>query len=1160
MNKKNKIKTKKLKKFLAFILVVFMMIINFSFLAFFNIIASAADETPPPIVVSVNMPSTVQSGNTFEAIVTFKNNTSNSFGTVTATTDNTSGGIISLTTSNNLKKTVNANSEVSYSFYFNVGSTSLSYDIKYDITFTFTSSSGERTETRSITVVPAPAPVVADTRPNFEIVSDMYPKTAETGTDMMIIVRFSNIGANATNVKISINPPEGVEAQSVAPRPAVIMTTGQIYFADFDYKVTEKAKTGLNIFKVMIECNELGMALTYDIGVIFEKGEGDGYKNNPNINIASTQIPENIKKSEKFEIKAILENTGAEVKDIEVSMEFPNGILNFSADVIQIDYLNRDEQTEILFEAFVTDSIIAKYHPFLMHIDYYITDDDGNPKEIRKTQYMGLNVLDDMTSNFLIDVKIPETVKPGEDFKVSVTVKNTGADEKNFFLKIEPPVDIINKTVNNFSIGELAYSSEITYEVMFNATEEAAGKYCLFGISLYKKQTGNSDIILADKFTGTSVANIELPKIIIDSVKIPQNVNIGETFDVDITVSNIGAADAENIILAVNNPAGILNKTANIVKIDSVKSGKKETVKFTFIVTQNTSYGYNPFDLDLSYPSKSNAGGEKINQYFGLTVNSSDLRIESVRIPNSIGINIDFNVDVAIKNTGADTTDVMISLSPQGGLINKSSNIIKIDSIKSGETIVKSFTFMASEATPSGYSPITVVLSHGEESITQYSGTVVNNPKNEDDKTTDKTDIPVIIISKFIYKNLDDGLFSGDNNSDNNINENNNNGDYDFNNGIDIGLDPVMPVMPRTEREDAEDIKDDIFANTSAVSITIDAPAVAYPASGYSSAYDYNYPDNGSFGSSFSSGSSGTSSIDTNAVYGGKTFMFTIELLNTHKSVAVKDLKITFSQEHGIFNPKSGSNTFFVEWLEPGETTEIEIPLLVKSDAAPDSYGITISLSYKSESGEPTASSEIINIPVQQEMRFSIGDLPPINDIEMGDEAYINVQFGNLGKSKIYNVAVRVQGDGFMNYDGTYYAGTIDAGSSFLNKEFTLTPYNPGFLNGTFIFTYEDADGNSFQEECPFFFNVMGGEDMFEMPPMEWWDEEQFGPDGQPVMNPEGETEESEGFWLFTNMNFLKWAIIISSGLVIIAAVVVVIVIIVKKTKKKNIYDDDDDL
>jgi hypothetical protein len=113
-----------------------------------------------------------------------------------------------------------------------------------------------------------------------------------------------------------------------------------------------------------------------------------------------------------------------------------------------------------------------------------------------------------------------------------------------------------------------------------------------------------------------------------------------------------------------------------------------------------------------------------------------------------------------------------------------------------------------------------------------------------------------------------------------------------------------------------------------------------------------------------------------------------------------------------------------------------------------------------------------------------------------------------------------------------------------------------GFMNGMFIFTYEDAAGNEYTETQPFFFNVMG-DDMWGGDGM--WDDGMWGEDGMSVGNMDGEfdEEESGGFWLFTDMNLLKWAIIIGGGLLIIGGVSAII-IAVKLKKKKS--DDDDDL
>ena len=1021
----------------------------------------AAAEDTPVSISNVAISDSVQSGSSFRAEITVKNNTSEKIGSVWVSTDNTSSGTVTVTTRERVGIELDAGAEETVSFDFAAGGVFAA--TVYKITFTVACGQNTQTQTRRITVRPPPPEPAAPQSPRFEKVTELYPKTVITGTNARIGFRFSNVGGPAYGVSVAIshNIPAGVEAVKATVISVGTMLPGQVYDCSFEFKITDKAPAGMQVFTITIN-SDSGASFSNTVSIMFEKGETDAdekKENSPNIYIVETDIAESVKKGEKFGIKTVLENSGADSGSVKVTIVSPPGIANISPNIIQIDSLKQNARKEISFELIATESAEKNYNLFEILLEYDIDADDKSEK-IRKSQYVGLNVSEtekeNEEKNFSIEVTVPENTKANDDFEISVTVKNEGADEKNIYLKIEAPAGMANKSANNFFIAELKSGESAVYEATFMAAEELAGKYCLFCVSLYSKQPGGPDVVLTDRYAGVTVTGFELslPKVVIESIYFPQNVNIGETFDVEVLLANTGEDEAGEVILTLGMPTGILNKTAATVKFDSIEGGGEAAAVFTFIVTRDAEYGYNPFTLEASYTSAPNQGSEKVSQYFGVTVSSSDLRIESVTLPGSVSINADFEVEVAVENTGADTTDVILTLLPQGGLIHKSSNTVKIDEIKSGETVIRTFVFMALESSPDGYAPINITLSHGADQITQYSGTIVKNPpkKTENEPAPkDKGDIPVVIISRFTY---------------------------------------------------------------------------------------------------------GNKSGDALAVYGGQTFDFTLELSNTHKTVAVKDLKITFSQEHGIFNPKSGSNTFFVEWLGPGQSAEISIPLLVKSDADPDSYGLTVSLSYKNEKGEATSGSEIINIPVQQEMRFSVGDLPPINDTEMGDEAYVNVQFGNLGKSWIYNVAVRVQGDGFSNMEGTYYAGNIEKGK-FLSKEFILTPYDPGYLSGSFVFSYEDADGNIYEQETPFSFMVIGGE---------IWDPGSngedilLGPDGQPITG-EGEGEEKEGgFWLFTDMNPIKWAIIIGGGAVFAAVIVAVIALSVRAKRKKEENDGDEGL
>ena len=1055
-------------------------------------------------IESIVMPGAVKAGDVFEAAVTVKN-TNRLPADITVRAD-TANSLLTPVLFSSVTETIRPNSTKVFIFTYKANPSEEFASAVSQIKFTVSSdtSASLASETKNITINTPPE----SKKPLLEIIpATTLPIKAGAGKTARMSFTVRNVGADSENVTITVTgTPAGIIPLSPTTINAGKIPGGGFYRFDFDFEVKENA--AVDYCEIDISAAGGEAQASYRAGVIIEKsGEG---ANAPDIRIVSVLLPEIVNRGESFELKGVMENAGADADNVEVTVVLPAGMDNTSPNKIQLGPMKQNEKREFTIAVFVKKEAADNYNSFEIIIN------DGHSE---KKQYAGLNISsdEDKIKDFTISVNIPASVVPGADFKVTVTIKNNGADAKNLVLKVSPQdAGVEQRTNNTLSIHELKSGESAAREVTFFASEAAGGKYCSFKIEL----TG-ADITAAEQYAGMMVEGAGRPSIKIETIKIPKSVNIGDTFNVEVTIANNGAAAAEDITLAIAGQTGMLNQTAGIVKLGPVLSGQKETATFTFTAAQNAAFGYNPFTLDVSYASNSGAAPEVINQYFGVIVNASALRIGYIKIPGSVGLNYDFTVEVAVTNTGADAENATLSLAPQGGLINKSADTVKIDRIKSGETIVRSFTFMATESAPNGYVAITVTLTHGDETIRQYSGTNVNNPPKTDEENQeekDKHDIPVVIISKFNYASVEEEEEEKE--------------------------EEKAPSDNYEENFDQGGGVIEFFENT----VMIDSPSIMAPMRPMPGG------DPGSGGGSTGGGGTPSSSKprDANAVYGGKSFIFTLELLNTHRSIPVRDLKVTISQEKGIFNPKAGSNTFFVERLEPGETTEIDIELLVKPDADPDSYGITISLSYKNENGDAASASEIINIPVQQELRFSIGETPPVSDVEMGDEAYINVQFGNLGRSWIYNVVVRVQGDGFTNMEGTYYAGNIEAGK-FIAKEFALTPFNAGFMNGEFVFTYEDADGNEYSDSQPFYFNVMGGEDMWEMPP----DYDGFDP-GLEGFTEDGENVESGGgFWLFSEMNPLKWTIIIG-GVIVIAAVAVAVIVTVRR--RRNIDIDDDDI
>lgn len=290
-----------------------------------------------------------------------------------------------------------------------------------------------------------------------------------------------------------------------------------------------------------------------------------------------------------------------------------------------------------------------------------------------------------------------------------------------------------------------------------------------------------------------------------------------------------------------------------------------------------------------------------------------------------------------------------------------------------------------------------------------------------------------------------------------------------------------------------------------------------------------------------------------NYVYAGKTFPLSLSVRNTSGTSSIKNLKVTIQGTAGVgdngvaFSPANSSNSFFFEALGTGSSVNINIDLLAKADAKPDSYPINVIFEYEYVTDGKTAKAEnviqTLSVPLQQEDRFVCNSPELPSDGFLGQEFGISATFVNKGKSPVYNVTVDVEGDGFDKTSSSYYIGNIESG----REEYydtSIIPTMAGELRGEIVITYEDANGNQKEIRQEFITNIM--EMSFEEPPM-----------GGDMMFPGDEMPVDGGA-----SGMPVWAVIlICVGGAAVAAVVIVIV--VKKAKKKKalkeLEEDDED-
>ncbi|HEX2985657.1 MAG TPA: cell adhesion protein [Caproiciproducens sp.] len=203
-------------------------------------------------------------------------------------------------------------------------------------------------------------------------------------------------------------------------------------------------------------------------------------------------------------------------------------------------------------------------------------------------------------------------------------------------------------------------------------------------------------------------------------------------------------------------------------------------------------------------------------------------------------------------------------------------------------------------------------------------------------------------------------------------------------------------------------------------------------------------------------------------VLGGKEFNLAMRFRNTNTAAQIENLKITVSSvagtddksATGAFTPAKSSNTFYIAKVAPGGTFSEQIALIPKSDAAPNSYGISIAFSYEAVldgKRQPVDATETIAIPLTQPDRFEVNEAGLPQQIFLGEPGQLSINYVNKGKSKIFNLSVKLTGN-FTSGEMDSYIGNVDSGVGDTFQA-TLNPSAEGPLKGTAVFTYEDASG-----------------------------------------------------------------------------------------------------
>lgn len=272
----------------------------------------------------------------------------------------------------------------------------------------------------------------------------------------------------------------------------------------------------------------------------------------------------------------------------------------------------------------------------------------------------------------------------------------------------------------------------------------------------------------------------------------------------------------------------------------------------------------------------------------------------------------------------------------------------------------------------------------------------------------------------------------------------------------------------------------------------------------------------------------------------GETRNITMTFRNTSKTMAVENMMVTMTLPDAMMLTSS-SNSFYIESLAAEGTITKTVNVTVKPTAAAQSHSMTVDFTYDYlDNGvrRNAKTTESISMPVLQVDRFTVTGIDLPQQIFIGEENNLSVNFVNKSRTDIYNLSAKLNCEGLSNNGEEQYLGNLASGTT-SSADFYITGNEKCELVGEVIITYEDTNMNQRTVSVPFTTQVTSYEDV-------------WGP-SNPSVDPGTDPgtdpgmEEPAGFPWF-------WVI---GGVVVVAAGVFVYLKL-RKNKKESVDEDED--
>lgn len=280
-------------------------------------------------------------------------------------------------------------------------------------------------------------------------------------------------------------------------------------------------------------------------------------------------------------------------------------------------------------------------------------------------------------------------------------------------------------------------------------------------------------------------------------------------------------------------------------------------------------------------------------------------------------------------------------------------------------------------------------------------------------------------------------------------------------------------------------------------------------------------------------------------VKAGETFAVNATIENTSTKYDVKNITVTYAGDGKSLISADNTNTVYIDKIKRGESADVTFNMLSRLDSAPGVQTVTLTIAYEDSKATGFTVTEPLLLQVTQSVNLEYDEPKLPQTANAGDTLPLSFNVFNKGRSKLYNVMVKLEAPGLLP-EGSAFVGNMEPGTSgtaelyvFVgtlgmsqNEEGNMQTDNDaekyGYTNGKITISYEDEFGNPYTQDVEVGMNIE-----------------------PPVISANADKEEEEPVDTVS-----QWWISVLVGAVLIAAVVAALVVR-RKRKIKALGDGD---